>query len=94
MFDYYHKPLKYKEFDRLSDSNVPLYKQATEVMGLRTKGQTKVVHSEDGDSVTCTIVYRVTEPLVPKSILDGHEIMECVPINALMLQTGYLVYVK
>lgn len=95
MFSYFHKPLKYKEYIGLSDSNQPLYNPETEVLGLRTKGQTKVVHTEDGDEITCTIVYRTDQQLVKQSLLDGHEIMESVPINALMLTpTGYLNYVK
>lgn len=94
MFSYFHKPLKYKEFIGLSDSNVPLYNNVEDIMGLRIKGQTKVVHTEDGDEVTCSIVYRTDEKLVAKSLIDGHEIMESVPINGLMLNTGYLNYVK
>lgn len=94
LFSAFHKPIKYREYDGLSDSNVPLYKPATDIKGLRIKGQTKVVHTEDGDQVTCTIVYRTDDQLVPKSMLDGHEIMESVPVNALMLDTGYLNYVK
>jgi hypothetical protein len=94
MFDYFHKPLRYKEFDGLTDSDQPIFKPETTVLGLRVKGQTKVIHGEDGDAVTCTIVYRTAEPLVPKSFIEGHEIMESVPINAMMLSTGFLNYVK
>lgn len=94
MFNIYHKPLKYKEFTGLSPSNTPMYANETTILGLRTKGNIKVIHTEDGDEVTCSIVYRTAFPLVPKSLLEGREIIECVPINALFLSTGYLCYVK
>lgn len=94
MFSNFHKDLHYKEFIGLSESNVNLYADEITIKGLRIKGQIKVTHSEDGDAVTCTICYRTDKKLVPKSLIEGHEIMECVPINSLMLHTGYLNYVK
>lgn len=94
LFSPYYKKYKYREYDGLSDSNVPLYKPVVEIGALRKSGQTKVVHTEDGDQVSCNIVYRTDDQLVEHSMLDGHEIMESVPINALMLDTGYLNYVK
>lgn len=95
LFSAFYNDLEYKEFDGLTDTNTGVvYKNPVKIKGLRIKGQTKVIHTEDGDQVTCTIVYRTDDKLVPMSLLEGHEIMESVPINALMLDTGYLNYVK
>lgn len=94
MFDEFHQNLTYKRFVGLTPSDTALYDSEVTVKGLRVKGQIKVVHSEDGDTTTCTICYRTQQQLVPKSLLEGREIMESVPINALGLDTGYLNYVK
>lgn len=95
MFDnIYYQQLKYKRYLGKTDSNTDSYASEVIIKGLRLKGQLKVVHSADGDSTTCSIVYKTKEPLVPKSFLNGREIMECVPVAGLGLDCGYLSYVK
>lgn len=95
MFDnIYYQQLIYQEYLGKTASNTDSYGPETTIMGLRLKGQLKVVHSEDGDSTTCTIVYKTKEPLVPKSLINGREIMECVAVAGLGFDCGYLSYVK
>lgn len=94
MFSQFHTEYTYKEFDRLSKSNQPLYKEEKLIKALRISGRTTVTHKEDGDEVYCNIAYRSDNYLRPKSLLDGYEIIECVKINALGLNTGYISYVK
>lgn len=89
----YYQKLIYQQYLGKTASNTDSYAEETIVMGLRIKGELKVVHSADGDTTTCTIVYRTKEPLVPKSLLNGREIMECVPVAGLGLDCGYVSYV-
>lgn len=90
----YYQELKYKEYNGKTSSNTDSYAPETIIKGLRLKGQLKVVHSEDGDTTSCTIVYKTKDPLVTKSLINGREIMECVPVPGLGLNCGYLSYVK
>jgi hypothetical protein len=90
----YYQELKYKEYKGKTSSNTDSYAPETIIKGLRLKGQLKVVHSEDGDTTSCTIVYKTKDPLVTKSLINGREIMECVPVPGLGLNCGYLSYVK
>lgn len=90
----YYQDLKYKEYTGKTSSNTDSYAPETVIKGLRLKGQIKVVHSEDGDTTTCTIVYKTKEKLTPKSLINGREIMECVAVAGFGLDCGYLSYVK
>lgn len=95
MFDFiYYQDLKYKEYNGKSDSNTDSYKAEVTIKGIRTKGQIKVEHSADGDTTSCNIVYKTKERLVPKSLLNGREIVECVPVAGFGLDCGWLSYVK
>ena len=71
-----------------------IYYQDLKYKGIRTKGQIKVEHSADGDTTSCNIVYKTKERLVPKSLLNGREIVECVPVAGFGLDCGYINYVK
>jgi hypothetical protein len=90
----YYEDLKYREYTGKTSSNTDSYANTVIIKGLRLKGQIKVVHGEDGDTTTCTIVYKTKEPLVTKSFINGREIMECVPVAGFGLNCGYLSYVK
>lgn len=95
MFDFiYYQDLKYKEYNSKSDSNTDSYKAEVTIKGIRTKGQIKVEHYADGDTTSCNIVYKTKERLVPKSLLNGREIVECVPVAGFGLDCGWLSYVK
>lgn len=94
MFDRYYTDLKLKRYIGLSESNTPMFAPVTDIKGLRIKGQVHVTHSKDGDSTTCSIVYRVNEYIQPQSFINGREVTECVKTGALMMDTGYLAYVK
>lgn len=94
MFDRYYTDLKLKRYIGLSESNTPMFDAQTTIKGLRIKGQVHVTHSKDGDSTTCNICYRVNEYIQPQSFINGREVTECVKAGALMMDTGYLVYVK
>ena len=94
LFDMFFKPLKYEEYKLNSKTNSVSYLSPRDVMGIRLKGQLKVTTGTDGDTTTCTIVYKTTEKLKTLSKLEGRTIMECVPVNAFSLDTGYLSYVK
>lgn len=90
----YYEDLKYKRYTGKTSSNTDDYAETVIIKGLRLKGQIKVVHGEDGDTTTCSIVYKTKEPLVTKSFINGREIMECIPVAGLGLNCGYLSYVK
>lgn len=94
MFSRFYKPLRYKEFNGLGESGTDSYLAESTIQGLRIKGQTKVTTDKNGQSVTCSIVYRVERYVPPNSLIEGREVMECVPINSLSLNTGYLCYMR
>ena len=95
MFDnIYYQELNYKKYLGKTSSDTDTYAETVVIKGLRLKGQIKVVHSEDGDTTTCTIVYKTKERLIPKSLINGREIMECVAVAGFGLDCGYLSYVK
>lgn len=98
MFDEFFKDITYEEFQGLGDSNEPLpLLPPVSIKGLRLKGQIKVVHTDDGDQTTCTICYKTKQYIKPMSKLNGREVMECTPVNALWVsdeRAGYLSYVK
>lgn len=90
----YYQKLRYKEYKGKSSSNTDLYDDEILIDGLRIRGDIKITHSDDGDTTTCNIVYRTRDKLVAKSLLNGREIMECVPVAGLGLNCGYVNYVK
>jgi hypothetical protein len=90
----YRDTLVYKEYNGVNDSNNPIYKTSTNISGLRLKGQLKVTTSSDGDTTSCTIAYKTPQPLIPNSILNNRTIMECVKVQGLGYDCGYISYVK
>ena len=95
MFDNYFDDLKYQEYigeGRTGQSAG--YKDAIYIKGIRLKGQLKNTHSSDGDTTTCTIVYKTKEYAVPHSKLENREVMECIKVAAFGRDHGYMVYVK
>lgn len=97
MFDMFFKKLDYEEYNGVSNSQMPLYKEAIQIEGIRLKGQIKVITSDNGDSTTCNIVYKTKQKIIPLSKLNGRTVMECVPVNALWISennAGYLSYVR
>lgn len=95
MFDNIYKDdLKYKEYIGVSNTNQPTYKQEQVIKGLRLKGKVKVVTSKDGDSTSCDITYKTPNKLVPLSTINGRTIMECVKVQGLGHNCGYVSYVK
>lgn len=94
MFDNYYSTIEYKEYVGLTDSGQPSYKNTVNIKGLRLKGQIKVSHSNDGDTTSCSIVYKTKEKIVPLSMINGREVMECVPVSGFGRDCGYLSYVK
>lgn len=95
MFDFiYYQDLKYCEYAGQTDSQTDSYKPEVVIKGLRIKGQLKVDHSKDGDTTSCSIVYKTPNKLVTKSLLNGREIMESIPVPGFGVDCGYLNYVK
>lgn len=90
----YRQKLTYKEYCGETDTNQSFYKDIVEIDGLRLKGQEKITHSTDGDTTTCTIQYKTPMYIVPKSLLNGREVMECIQVSGLGKDCGYLSYVK
>lgn len=94
MLDYYFRPLKYKEYNGLNNSNQPIYKEETTVLGLRLRGRLTVTHTESGDTTESSVVYKTKEKLVPQSLLEGREIADCVKVEGLGFDCGYMSYLK
>lgn len=95
MFDnMYREKIKYKEYTGKTSSNTDSYAPERTIIGLRLKGKISVVHSDSGDTTTCSIVYKTKEKLVPGSFLNGREIMECVKVSGFGFDCGYLSYIK
>lgn len=94
MFNSYFKSLKYEEYIGLGDSGQESYKEAVDIKCLRMSGRLKIVHNEGGDYTESSVVYKTKEKLVAKSLLNGREIMECVPVEGFGLDCGYLSYLK
>ena len=95
MFDNYFDDLKYKEYAGMGKTGqANSFKDTRLVKGIRLKGQLKNTHGTDGDTTTCTIVYKTKEYIVPKSMLEGREVMECVKVPAFGRDHGYMIYVK
>jgi hypothetical protein len=90
----YRDELHYKEYNGLTNSGQPSYKSEQVIKGLRLKGNIKVVTSKDGDSTSCTIAYKTPEKLIPLSMLEGRTIMECVKVQGLGHDCGFVSYVK
>ena len=86
------RDLEYRECTGSTDENTPIVSEdAVMIKGMRLKGQLKYTHSEDGDSTTTSIVYKTLTEVKPFSLLEGREVMECVPLS---MSNGYKVYVK
>ena len=95
MFDnIYYQDVKYKEYQGKSASVTDIWARETTIKALRTKGNIHVTHGSDGDTTSCTIQYKTKEKLIPKSLINGREIMECVKVPAFGLDCGYISYVK
>ena len=95
MFDNYFNDLEYREYAGMSQTGqAKSFKEPRFIKGLRLKGQLKNTHSSDGDTTTCTIVYKTKEYVVKGSKLEDREVMECVKVPAFGRDHGYLVYVK
>lgn len=95
MFDnIYYQDVKYKEYIGKSASGTDNYKPEVLIKALRTKGEIKITHDKDGDTTTCTIQYKTKEKLIPKSMINGREIMECVPVAGFGINCGYISYMK
>ena len=89
----YYQQLVYQEYLGKTASNTDNYGPETTIMGLRKDGHFKVTHGADGDTTICTIVYKTKEPLVEKSLINGREIISCLPVPGLGLDCGYMSYV-
>lgn len=95
MFDnIYYEDLVYEEYNGLNDSNTESWKEPVNIKGLRLKGSIKVTHSSDGDSTTSSLVFKTKDKLIPKSRIDGREIIDCVPVPGLGINCGYMSYTK
>jgi len=95
MFDnIYYEDLIYEEYNGLNDSNTESWKEPTSIKGLRLKGSIKVTHGSDGDSTTSSLVFKTKNRLIPKSRIDGREIIDCVPVPGLGINCGYMSYTK
>lgn len=94
MLDILIDDIKYEKCVTESKTNTPSLLAPVVIKGLRVRGNIKVTHSDNGDSTTCTIVYRTAEKIPAHSKLNGHEVMESVKINAFGRNVGYLNYVK
>ena len=95
MFDNYFNDLEYREYAGMSQTGqANSFKEPRYIKGIRLKGQLKNTHSSDGDTTTCTIVYKTKEYVVPHSKLENREVMECVKVAAFGRDHGYMVYVK
>lgn len=90
----YYEDLVYEEYNGLNDSNTESWKEPTNIKGLRLKGSIKVTHSSDGDSTTSSLVFKTKDRLIPKSRIDGREIIDCVPVPGLGINCGYMSYTK
>lgn len=90
----YYQKLKYKEYNGKSSSGVDTYKPVTEIDGLRIKGKSHIKHTPDGDTTYCDITYRTPGRLIPKSTIDGHEVVESVAVAGFGVDCGYVNYVK
>ena len=98
MFDLFNKnftELRYEKYGLIGDTGVSKLNPPSILMGLRLKGNMRVSINGNGEeTVTSTIQYRVGEYVPPNSKINGRLVTECVPINALGIDTGYIVYVK
>jgi hypothetical protein len=94
MFDNYFTDLKYEEYNGLGKTGQPSYKPSRFVKGLRLKGQLKFTTSSDGDTTSCSIVYKTSECIIPNSKLEGRTVMETVKTSGFGRDCGYQVYVK
>ena len=95
MFDnIYRDELKYREYTGLGKSGQPSYAPERVIKGLRLKGRIKVITDKDGDSTTCNIEYKTPEKLIPLSMIEGRTIMECVKVQGLGHNCGWVSYVK
>lgn len=94
MIDSYFKTLKYEEYDGVDDNNKDIYKPVINIKGLRMSGRLKIVHAESGDYTESSVIYKTKEKLIAGSLLEGREIMECVPVEGLGFKCGYLSYLK
>lgn len=95
MFDNYFNDLEYKEYAGMSQTGqANSFKEARYIKGIRLKGQLKFTHGNDGDTTTCTIVYKTKEYIVKGSKLEDREVVECVKVAAFGRDHGYMVYVK
>ena len=95
MFEYYYNDLEYREYAGMGQTGqANSFKEPRIIKGIRLKGQLKYTHGTDGDTTTCTIVYKTKEYVVKGSKLEDREIVECVKVSAFGRDHGYMVYVK
>lgn len=85
------RDLEYQEVDYYNEKNIAIHKEPVTIKGTRLKGQIKVINSKDGDNTSCSIVYKTEKEVIAGSLIEGREVMECVPLS---MSNGYKVYVK
>lgn len=95
MFDEFYEDIKYEQYIAESKSNTPHLLPAVYIKGLRLKnGRVKVSTSKDGDTSTCSIVYKTKEKINKHSKLNGREVVESVKLSTFGIYDAYLNYVK
>lgn len=97
MFDFFFKDIRYEEYIGKTSSNTNKYSEPRLIKGLRLKGYIKVTTDGNGESTSCSIAYKTKEKIKPFSKLNGREVTECIPVEALFISeedAGYISYVK
>lgn len=95
MFDnVYNQDIEYSEYIVLSQTGGASLKEPVTIKGLRLKGQLKVSTNSDGETTSCSIVYKTPIRIIPNSELNGRAVMECVKVSGFGLNCGYISYVK
>lgn len=94
MITSYWGEVNYKEYNGLGTTGQPSFKESVKIKALLLSGKTTYTYNSDGDTTSCSFVYKTVNKLVKKSQINGREIMDCVKVEGLGRNCGYMSYVK
>lgn len=96
MFDelVYKDDIKYERYIAQSDTGVSSIASPVVIKGLILKGHYSYNTDTGGESVSSNFTIRTKEKIPKKSKLNGHEVMDCIRVDSIFDDSGYISYCK
>jgi hypothetical protein len=94
MITSYWNLVNYEEYNGIGVTGQPQYKETKQLKALRLRGTTSINYADDGDSTSASYVYKTIDHIVPRSRINGREVIDCVKVEGFGRNCGYMSYVK